>query len=255
MLIEASEKRSKVSRSQEKEIEENIGSNLEVPEENQGRNSIFKPLTVEEIISNSVLFFAVGFDTTSSLIAATCYLLACNQDIQFKLYNELKDAYEQGNNKFGYDTITGLKYLEAVISEALRIFPSAPAIERRVLENYTFKKNGIKVPKGGIVTLPIWHMHHDSKYWDQPAKFDPDRFLPENRSRIVPYSYIPFGGGPRSCIGMRFALIVSKLTIAHLILNYKLIRTPNTNIPIDLTQTVDAVLFSPKRVMVGVQRR
>lgn len=221
----------------------------------EATTSKFKPLTVDEIISNSVLFFAVGFDTTASLITATCYLLSCNQDVQTKLYNELKNTKGE-NEKFEYETIMNLKYLDAVISESLRLLPPAPIIERRVLEDYTFKKNGIKVPKGGIVTLPIYNIQMDEKYWINPKKFDPSRFLPENKSSIVPYSYIPFGGGPRSCIGMRFALIVTKLTIANLISNYQLIETINTRINMnDLASTVDAVLFSPKNVIIGVMKR
>lgn len=216
----------------------------------------FKPLSVDEIISNSVLFFAVGYDTTSSLISSASYCLACNQDAQQMLYEELKRVYDNNGEKFEYETVMSLKYLDAVISETLRILPSVPIIERRVLSDYTFKKNGLKVPKGGIVTLPIYHMHHDAKFWCEPEKFDPSRFLPENRAKIIPYTYIPFGGGPRNCIGMKFALVVAKLALANLILNFNLSATHNTTIQLtDLTLTVDAVMFSPKQVLIGVKRR
>ena len=112
------------------------------------------------------------------------------------------------------------------------------------------------MPKGGIVTLPIYHMHHDAKFWREPEKFDPSRFLPENRAKIVPYTYIPFGGGPRNCIGMKFALAVAKLALANLIFNFNLSATRNTTIQLtDLTPTVDAVMFSPKQVLIGVKGR
>lgn len=212
-----------------------------------------KPISTDEIISNSVLFLAVGYDTTSNLITMTCYSLACDQVVQETLYEELKRTYEDHGGKFDYETISGLKYLDAVISEALRILPPAPAIERRCLEDYTFKSNGIFIPKGSIVTLPIWNMHHDQRFWPEPEKFDPSRFMPENRSKIVPYSYIPFGGGPRNCIGMRFALLEAKLAVAHLILNFKFSPSANTDIPLDLSPTTS--LLTPKRVFLGVEER
>lgn len=212
-----------------------------------------KPLSTDEIISNSVLFLGVGYDTTSTLISMTSYCLACNQDVQSRLFEELKESYEKNENSFNYETISGLKYLDATISETLRVLPSLPIIERRAVEDYTFKKNGMIIKKGGSILLPVWAIHHDVNYFDEPDKFDPTRFLPENRSKITPYSYIPFGGGPRNCIGMRFALLEAKLAIAHLILNYKFDVCSKTDIPLDLTKTT--ALLNPKRVFVGVQER
>ena len=216
-------------------------------------NELKKPLSTDEIVSNSVLFLAVGYDTTGSLITTTSYLLTVNPDKQQKLYEEVKSAHEQNGGKFNYETVSGLKYLDAVISESLRIYPPAPLIERRALEEYTFKKNGIFIPKGGIVWLPIWNIHHEPKYWNDPWKFEPERFLPENRDKIIPYSYIPFGGGPRNCIGMRFALLEAKLAIANLIFNFKFTPTANTDVPLDLSPTT--ALLSPKRVLLGVRTR
>ena len=204
----------------------------------------------EEIISNSVLFLAVGYDTTASLITMTTYLLTCNQDAQSRLYDELREAYD--GKGFDYETITELKYLDAVISETLRLFPSAPAIDRRSIQDYTFK-NGIFVPKGSSIFLPVWNLHHDPKYWEDSEKFDPERFFPGNRQKIIPYTYIPFGSGPRNCIGMRFALLEAKLAIANLILNLKFTPCSKTDIPLDLSKTLG--LLSPTRVFVGVNER
>ena len=216
-------------------------------------NELKRPLTDEEIIASSVLFLVVGYDTTGSLITMTNYLLALNPDKQEKLFEELEIAHKENGGKFDYETISGLKYLDAVISETLRLLPSAPFTERRALEDYTFRKNGIFIPKRGSIILPIWNMHHDPRFWTDPMKFEPERFLPENRDKIVPYSYIPFGGGPRNCIGMRFALLEAKLAIAHLVLNFKLSRCSKTDVPLDFTPTVS--LLNAKRVFVGVQTR
>ena len=215
-------------------------------------NELKQPLSTDEIVSNSVLFLAVGYDTTGSLITMAAYLLTTNPEKQTKLYQEVKRAQEQNGGKLDYETISGLKYLDAVISESLRIFPSVPVIERRALEDYTFK-NGIFIPRGGIISLPIWNMHHDPKYWKESETFEPERFLPENRDKIIPYTYIPFGGGPRNCIGMRFALLEAKLVIAHLIINFEFVPTANTDVPLDLSPSTG--LLTPKRVFLGVQTR
>ena len=149
-------------------------------------NEMKRPLTDNEIIASSVLFLAVGYDTTGSLITMATYLLTCNQDAQLRLREELKSAQVENGGKLNYETISGLKYLDAVISETLRLLPSACLSERKAMEEYTFQKNGIKVPKGTSIVLPIWNIHHDPNYWKNPDKFDPERFLPENRDKIIP---------------------------------------------------------------------
>lgn len=212
-----------------------------------------RPLTDDEIVANSVLFLAAGYETTGSLISMTTYCLACNPDAQKTAYMELKRVHEESGGKFNYETISGLKYLDAVISETLRLLPPAPLTERRAMEDYTFKKNGVKIPEGGSVILPIWNLHHDPKFWENPGEFEPERFLPENRHKIVPYTYLPFGAGPRNCIGMRFALLEAKLAIANLVLNFKFSPCSQTDIPLDVSGTL--VLLKPKRVFVGVETR
>lgn len=219
----------------------------------EGNNELKKALSIDEIISNSVLFLAVGYDTTSSLITMTAYSLACNVDVQKRLYEEIREAYERNGNKFDYELISGLKYLDSVISETLRILPPAPIIQRKSTEEYTFKDRNIHINKGTTVIIPIWSIHHDDKYFNEPEKFIPERFLPENRDKLVPYTYVPFGGGPRNCIGMRFALLEAKLAICHLIMNFAFKPCNHTDIPLDLTNTL--ILMNPKRVIIGVQSR
>lgn len=218
--------------------------------------NVRRPLTTDEIIANSVLFLAVGYDTTSLLITFVIYSLTVDDNVQNKLFSKLSQAYKSVGHKLTYETISGLKYLDAVISETLRLYPSATMIERKVLDDYQFSGcdgKGIKVTKGSSVWLPIWNIHRDPRFWKDPLQFDPERFLPENRDKIVPYSYIPFGAGPRNCIGMRFALLEAKLAIANLVLNFKFTPCPSTDIPVDLSPTLG--VLGPKRVIVNVSRR
>ena len=211
-----------------------------------------KPLSTDDIIANSINFLAVGYDTTSLLILFTLYNLCLHQDVQEKLYQELKSILNE-RKSFDYESISGSKYLDAVISETLRLYPPAIWIERKVSKKYTFSKNGITVPKGGSIWLPIYNLHHDEKYWKNAESFDPNRFLPENRNEIIPYTYLPFGAGPRNCIGMRFALLEAKLGIAHLVANFSFHPDSKTDIPIDLSQS--SFLLAPKSVVLKIEKR
>ena len=92
-----------------------------------------------------------------------------------------------------------LKYTERVIKETLRIFPGAPFIGRVVEEDITLPD--LVIPKGSNLAIGYLHLHRSPKYWDDPLKFDPDRFLPERSLNRHPYTWLPFSGGPRNCVG------------------------------------------------------
>lgn len=113
-----------------------------------------------------------------------------------------------------------MKYLDAVICETLRLFPPFGFINRRASQDYIIEKYNIKVPKGTTIHIPIYSIHHDPEYFTDPDQFKPERFFPENRN-FHPYAFIPFGAGPRSCIGIRWALLKSKLALFHTIYNFR----------------------------------
>ena len=100
------------------------------------------------------------------------------------------------------------------------MFPPIPFIDRRASQDYVIEKHNLKVPKGTLVHIPIHSIHRDPDYFPDPEKFKPERFFPENRN-FHPYAFIPFGAGPRSCIGIRWALLKSKLALFHLIHNFE----------------------------------
>ncbi|UYV82562.1 hypothetical protein LAZ67_21002767 [Cordylochernes scorpioides] len=102
--------------------------------------------------------------------------------------------------------------------------------ERRSIESYQLGDTGIELPKGMIVQFPIYAIHHHKEFYPDPEKFDPDRFLPENRDNIRPFTYLPFGAGPRNCLAERFALLEVKLCLAHVIRNFKFHRVPETSV-------------------------
>lgn len=204
-----------------------IDSNTEASQTDNNSTSR-KTLTELEIIANSVLFFFAGFDTTASTLSFCLYELAKNPDIQERLHQEVKKAIEQNPSMDRYDLIiNNIPYLEAVVKETLRKNP--PLTE--ILRSSTVDKYQIKnftIDKGTLVVIPVYAIHHNPDYYPDPERFNPDRFLPENKHLLVPYTYLSFGQGPRNCVGMRFAYQELKMCLSKLILQYKLNVTPKT---------------------------
>lgn len=187
-----------------------------------------RPFTDDEIIANIVLFWLAGFDTTSTLLTSSSYLLAMYPSIQDKLHLEVKKALEGTDIKdLQYEQLTSMKYLDAFIAEVLRLFPATTRLERIAREDHTFE-NGIQVERGTIIQIPIYNVHHDPKYFKDAENFDPDRFLPENRGEIKRGSYLPFVIGPKNCIGMRFAMMEAKIALANFILKFKIVPSEKT---------------------------
>ncbi|GBO37588.1 Cytochrome P450 3A18, partial [Araneus ventricosus] len=101
-------------------------------------------------------------------------------------------------------------------------------LERVAGEDYKLGDTGIVIPKGTTVTVPIYAMHRDPEFFPDPEKFDPDRFSPEERAKRNPYTFMPFGGGPRNCVGMRFALVEVKVCLAYVLSHFKIKRCSKT---------------------------
>lgn len=199
---------------------------------------IKQSLTENEIIAQSVLFFAAGFETTSSTLTNSLYEMTKNPDIQERLCNELDEALghlnlDDPNDARNYfDVVNQLPYLDAYVKEVLRRYPAATRLERRLTgsgENgKEYKLGNIPLEKGTLIEISTYAMHHDPDYFPDPFRFDPERFMPENKSQIKPYTYIPFGAGPRNCIGMRFAYQEVKLCLAKIVRRYRFETAPGT---------------------------
>ena len=103
------------------------------------------------------------------------------------------------------------------------------------------------------VGIPLYAIHHDPEYYPEPYKFDPDRFLPENRDKIKPYTYMPFGAGPRNCVGIRFALTEVKLALVKIISQFRYVKSDKTEVPLQFLSGIAAI--AAKNVIVRVERR
>lgn len=213
-----------------------------------------KVLSEDEILSQSVLFFSVGFETSSQLLTYCTYCLALNPHCQENAYNEIREMIAKNHNRIDNELLQNLHYVDAVIDESLRIYNPVLRMERRASSDFVLGDTGITIPKGMIVGIPVWAIHHSEEYYPNPDRFDPERFLPENRHKIVPSTYLPFGDGPRSCIGTRFALLETKLALLEILLKFKFVKSAGTKIPLEFFPT-GRPLLGPKMVVIGVERR
>ncbi|XP_069676308.1 cytochrome P450 9e2-like [Periplaneta americana] len=196
-----------------------------------------KQLDDEDVVAQAVMFFIAGFDSSSTLLCFVTYLLAVHPDIQARLQKEIDDTLKEGGGKFTHEALYGMKYLDMVVSETLRLYPPIPAVDRLCIRNYTLKSNPpIELVPGDNLSLPVFGLHRDPKYFPDPERFDPERFSDENKHKINPSTYMPFGVGPRICIGNRFALMQTKLAVAYLLSRFNLKVTPKTPIPIIMEQ-------------------
>lgn len=131
------------------------------------------------------------------------------------------------NGQVSYDSIMDMKYMDMVIDESLRLYSPLNRFER--VANKDFEFEGVKIKKGQVVVVPVYPLHYDPEIYPDPETFDPERFSDENKKTRDSASFLPFGTGPRICIGMRFALIEIKILLASILSQYRFVtcdRTP-----------------------------
>jgi cytochrome P450 len=135
---------------------------------------------------------------------------------------------ETTRGKIDHDSISQLHYLEATIYENLRM--NGPANDNFRLCSKDVEVNGIKFKKGTRVLIPSWPSHHNEEFFPEPEEFKPERFLKENASNIIPFTFRAFGGGNRACIGQRFAMNEMKICLAKLLNRFRIEMTPETKL-------------------------
>lgn len=194
-------------------------------------NDSYKTLSDDEILAQALVFVFAGYETTSSTLSYISYNLATHPDVQQQLQDEI-DANLPNKAAPTYNTIMQMEYLDMVVNESLRLFPPGGRIERVCKK--TVELNGVTIPKDMVVMIPAYVMHRDPAYWPEPEEFRPERFSKESRESIDPYIFLPFGAGPRNCIGMRFALLVVKMAVVVLLQNFSFRPCKDTPIPLVL---------------------
>jgi cytochrome P450 family 6 len=201
-----------------------------------------KTLTIEEIAAQSFVFFVAGFETSSTTMTFALYELAKHQDIQDKVRQEIETVLAKHEGKITYESIQEMKYMNRVIDETLRKYPPVPFLTRKCVKDYKIPDEDIIIEKGTTVVLSVLGIHYDEEYYPDPEKFDPERFTEENKNLRHHYSHIPFGEGPRLCIGMRFGLMQTKVGLTSLLKKYKFTVNKKTIEP--LKMKVNSVILA-----------
>ncbi|NXY16006.1 CP3A9 protein, partial [Atrichornis clamosus] len=199
---------------------------------NNEENHSYKALTDSEVLAQAFIFIFAGYEPTSNSLCYLAYELALHPDVQQKLLQEI-DTVLPNKAPLTYDSIMKLEYLDMTVNETLRLYPLGGRLERTCKKDVEI--NGVTIPKGTVVTIPPYVLHRNPEYWPNPEEFRPERFSKENKESMDPYTYLPFGAGPRNCIGMRFALLTLKVAIASLLQHFTFQTCKETQIPIKLS--------------------
>ncbi|XP_068622686.1 cytochrome P450 6B5-like [Battus philenor] len=198
-------------------------------------------LTESVIAAQAFVFYAAGYETSASTMTYLLYELAKNPKVQNKLIAQIDEVLQRHRGEITYETLKEISYSDRIFDETLRKYAIADPLVRKARCDYTFPDTDITVKKGQTVVVSVWGLHRDPKYYPDPDKFDPERFSPENENNRDLCAYLPFGTGPRNCIGMRFAKLESKVAIVKLLSKFRVESSKNT--PVNIT-------FDPMRVVV-----
>jgi cytochrome P450 len=170
-------------------------------------------MSEELLIDNLLTFLMAGHETTAQALSWTLYLLARAPEWQARILEEFRQVVGEGPVKAS--DIDKLVVTSQVLKESMRLFPPAPIVSRRSAIDIELAGKSIKA--GTQIIIPIFAIHRHKRYWTDPDRFDPTRFTPENEARISRYHFMPFGAGPRICIGMAFAMIEGIAMLATLV--------------------------------------
>ncbi|WP_459192700.1 cytochrome P450 [Halosimplex sp. J119] len=213
-------------------------------------------LSEQQIRDHLFTFLFAGHETTALTLAYAVYLLANNPEKQARLHEELDSVLGDGSEGSAADgprptaaDLFELEYLDRVVDEALRLYPPAYTVFREPTRDVEI--GGYEIPEGSTISMPQWVVQRDERWYDDPDTFRPERWTDDFREGLPEYAYFPFGGGPRHCIGMRFALVEAKLVLATLARRFAF--DPVTEPPLDLSMQITLQPENP--IGVGVRGR
>lgn len=191
-------------------------------------------ITMDQAAAQAFLFFFAGFETSSTALSFAIFELAHNPDIQEKTRAEVQRVLAAHGGHLTYDALKEMTYLEQVVNESLRMYPPVGNIIRIATQPYQLSNPNLVIEKGTMVMIPAYSIHHDPDIYPNPSQFDPDRFTSEAIQARHAYTFLPFGEGPRNCIGMRFALLEVKFGIAQLLSRLSFSLNSRVKLPLEL---------------------
>jgi cytochrome P450 len=179
-------------------------------------------LSEQEIRDQVVTLFLAGHETTANALTWTFYLLSQNPEAEARLHEEVDRVL--AGRPAALSDLPQLPYTEQVFSEAMRLYPPVYMLARQAAEDVTI--GGYRVPAGSEIVMWLWHTHRDPRFWEEPWAFRPERFEKAKIAARPKSAYLPFGAGPRACIGKMFAIMEGQLALATLAARHRLELVP-----------------------------
>lgn len=191
-------------------------------------------ISFTDVAAQCFMFFLAGFETSSTALSYALYELSINQEIQDKTRAEIEKVLEKHDGKVTYDAIMDMEYCGQVINESMRKYSPGNVLLRICTKEYKVPGTDHVIEKGMNLMLPMHAIHNDPEYFPNPDVFDPDRFTPEEIRKRHPFSFLPFGEGPRNCMGVRFGILQTRLGLVTVLRNFRLTLNSKTIHPIRL---------------------
>jgi cytochrome P450 len=203
----------------------------------------------QQIRDEVMTLILAGHETTANALSWTWYLLAQNPEVEEKLHAELDEVLERGRRLPTVEDLPRLRYTEMVLSESMRLYPPAWVVGRLAVKDYEVR--GYVVPAGSLVLVSQYVMHRDARFFRESERFEPARWTPEARESRPAYSYFPFGGGARRCVGEGFAWMEGVLLVATIASHWRMRLDPAHRV-----ETYPRITLRPRRgVRVTLGRR
>lgn len=217
-------------------------------QDDQAQNQAAASLSDDEVRDNCMVIFAAGHDTTATVLTWWIALMAQHPDCADKVRQEIEQVIGDRNPQA--EDLARLTWLNATLKEAMRLYPPAPLLfVRRVTQDIELGE--WRIPKGANLTVPVWHVHHDARWYPDPEKFQPERFMPGARE-LPRGAFLPFGTGPRVCIGQHFATMEMALIAMQLLRHFDIAFSGSQDMP---KAKVEMVLKPEHDLMISFTRR
>uniref|UniRef100_A0A6V7M0G0 Cytochrome P450 n=1 Tax=Bracon brevicornis TaxID=1563983 RepID=A0A6V7M0G0_9HYME len=203
-------------------------------------------LTLVEMTSQAMVFFFGGFETVSTLMCFLAHMISIHPEVQKKIHDEIDDVLERCQGEVTYEAINSMPYLEAVMYETMRLYPVLPAVDRVCSQEFELPpalpgKKPVILKPGENVVLPVYALHRNPHYFSDPDNFSPERFMEDPKGMLNNPAFLPFGVGPRMCIGNRFALLETKALIFHIMTKCSLQPGKKMILPLELSTKLAAM--------------
>ncbi|XP_055613819.1 cytochrome P450 6a2-like [Uranotaenia lowii] len=210
------------------------------------------PITINEIVAQSFVFFVGGFETSATTMSYCLYELARNQEVQSRARENVLQILQK-HGSLTYEAVHEMRYIENCINESLRMYPPLPNLLRETTKDYHVPEMNVTLQKNYQVLLPVYAIHHDPRYHPDPETFNPDRFNPDQSANRHPMAFVPFGEGPRNCIGLRFGMMQARVGLAVLLKNFRFRLSPKTPVPLKIVAN-SSVLTSEGGLWLHIER-